>query len=113
MHALETKYNDGAPVAASPNAVPWWDGPHPSGKASGALRQVDCIGKQARLIIDGEDRKTVRLLVTDPSKVAIDGPGQKALGCGAQKARRVVVLFVPKTDARLGTSGEVASIEFQ
>ncbi len=113
VHALETKYNDGAPVATNPKAVPWWDGPRPSGKVSGTLTRVDCVGKQARLIIESEGRKTVRLLVVDPAKVAIDGPGQKNLACGAQKARRVVVLFVPKTDARLGTSGEVASLEFQ
>lgn len=113
LHDLETKSNGGKPVAPSPNAVPWWDGPRPSGKVTGTLKQVECVGKQARLIIDGEDRKTVRLLVADPSKVATDGPGEKALGCGPQKARRVVVLFFPKHDARLGTSGEVASIEFQ
>jgi hypothetical protein len=113
VRAIESKYNNGAAPAPNPNAVPWWDGQTPSGKVSGSLKQVDCIGKQARLVIDGADRKTVRLLVADSAKVAINGPGQQALGCGTQKARRVVVLFFPKNDARLGTSGEVASIEFQ
>ena len=74
---------------------------------------MDCLGSQARLIIEGDDRRTVKLLVADPAKVAIDGPGQIALGCGARKARRVVVEYFPKADARLGTVGEVASIEFQ
>ena len=113
MRAIESKYNNGAAPAPNPNAVPWWDGQTPSGKVSGSLKQVDCIGRQARLVIDGAERKTVRLLVADSAKVAINGPGQQALGCGTQKARRVVVLFFPKNDARLGTSGEVASIEFQ
>ena len=58
-------------------------------------------------------QRAVRLLVAEPAKIAINGPGQQALACGVQKARRVVVLLVPKSDARLGTSGEVASIEFQ
>jgi hypothetical protein len=43
----------------------------------------------------------------------IDGPGEITLGCGARKARRVVVEYFPKANARLGTVGEVASIEFQ
>ena len=55
----------------------------------------------------------MKLLISDPAKVAIDGPGQIALGCGPRKAQRVVVQYFPKTDARLGTVGEVASIEFQ
>jgi hypothetical protein len=112
VHALEKKYNNGAP-STDPKAVPWWDGPSPGGKFSGTLRQVDCIGSQARLVLDGPDRKTIRLLVTDPGKVAINGPGQSTLGCGAQKPRRVVIEYFPKVNARLATSGEVASIEFQ
>jgi hypothetical protein len=112
VHALEKKYNNGAPPTDS-KAVPWWDGPHAGGKFTGTLRQVDCIGRQARLVLDGGDRKTIRLLVTDPAKVAINGPGQTTLGCGAQKPRRVVIEYFPKVNSRLSTSGEVASIEFQ
>jgi len=112
VRALEQKYNNGAPKT-DPKAVPWWDGPHPGGKFAGALKQVDCIGSQARLVLEGDDRKTIRLLVTDPAKVAINGPGQTTLGCGAQKPRRVVIEYSPKVDSRLATAGEVASIEFQ
>ena len=112
MHALEQKYNNGAPQT-DPKAVPWWDGPHPGGKFAGTLKQVDCIGSQARLVLEGDDRKTIRLLVTDPGKVAINGPGQTTLGCGAQKPRRVVIEYFPKVNSRLATAGEVASIEFQ
>ena len=112
VHALEAKANGGT-AQPNANAVPWWDGPRPTGKIGGSLTQVDCLGSQARLIIVGDDRKTVKLLVADPAKVAIDGPGQITLGCGARKARRVVVQYFPKADARLGTVGEVAAIEFQ
>ena len=112
VHALEAKANGGTP-RADPKAVPWWDGPKPPGKIGGTLKQVDCLGSQARLIIEGDDRKTVKLLIADPGKVAIDGPGEITLGCGARKARRVVVEYFPKANARLGTVGEVASIEFQ
>jgi hypothetical protein len=112
VHALEKKYNNGAPQT-DPKAVPWWDGPRPGGKVAGMLKQVDCIGARARLTIEGDDRKTIKLLVADPGKVAINGPGQSTLGCGAQKPRRVVVEYFPKVDSRLATAGEVASIEFQ
>ena len=112
VHALEAKYNDGA---AKPDAkvVPWWEGPRPSGKLRGTLTQVDCLGKQARLVVEGEDHKVVKLLVTDPGKIAITGSGELALGCGAQKPRRLVVEYFPKPNARLATAGEVATIEFQ
>ncbi len=113
VRALERKYNDGAVPKTDPKAVPWWDGPKPPGKVSGTLKQVDCLGKQARLVIEGADGKLVKLLVTDPSQIAISGEGELSLGCGAQKARRLTVEYFPKANARLSTVGEVATIEFQ
>jgi hypothetical protein len=112
LHDIENKYNDGTPKP-SDKAVPWWDGPNPSGKLAGALKQVDCLGSQARLVIESDGHKTVKLLVTDPHKVAIMGRGELALGCGVQKPRRVTIDYFPKPNARLGTAGEVATIEFQ
>ncbi len=112
VHALEAKANGGAPKS-DPKAIPWWEGPAPSGKITGNLRQVDCLGKQARLLVEGADRKIVKLLVTDPAQIAISGGGEKSLGCGVQKARPVTVEYFPKPNARLATVGEVATIEFQ
>jgi hypothetical protein len=112
LHAIENKYNDGTPKP-SDKAVSWWDGPNPSGKLAGALKQVDCLGSQARLVVEGDGRKTVKLLVTDPRKVAIMGRGELTLGCGVQKPRRVAIEYFPKPNARFGTAGEVATIEFQ
>jgi hypothetical protein len=112
LHAIENKYNDGTPKP-SDKGVPWWDGPNPSGKLAGALKQVDCLGSQARLVVEGDGRKTVKLLVTDPRKVAIMGRGELTLGCGVQKPRRVAIEYFPKPNARFGTAGEVATIEFQ
>ncbi len=113
VHALERKYNSGAAPAVNPNAVPWWDGPKPAGKVRGSLKRVDCFGKQARLVVEGEDRKVIRLLVPDPGQIAISGTGELTLGCGVQKARPVVIEYFPKPNARLSTAGEVATIEFQ
>jgi hypothetical protein len=112
LHAAENKYNDGTPKP-SDKAVPWWDGPNPSGKLAGTLKQVDCLGSQARLVIESDGHKTVKLLVTDPRNVAIMGRGELTLGCGAQKPRRVAIDYFPKPNARFGTAGEVATIEFQ
>jgi hypothetical protein len=112
VHRLEAKYNQGS--TADPSAaVPWWNGPQPPGKVQGMLKQVDCLGSQARLIVDSDERKTVKLLVADAAKVAISGPGQVSLGCGVQKPRRVVIQYFPKANSRLATTGEVAVIEFQ
>ena len=112
VHELEAKANAGeTKPAAAP--VPWWDGPKPSGKVRGTLRQVDCLGSQARLIVQADDHKTVRLLVADPAKIAISGGGQQTLGCGRQAARAVTIEYFPKVNARLATAGEVATIEFQ
>jgi tetratricopeptide (TPR) repeat protein len=113
VHALEAKYSDKA-AAPADKVVPWWDGPHPAGKFHGTLKQVDCLGKQARLVLESDDRKTVKLLVSDPGKISITGTGELTLGCGAQrKARPLAIEYFPKANARLATAGEVATIEFQ
>src|SRR5579871_772336 len=109
VRALEDKYKEDTGGA---KPVPWWDGPKPSGKVTGSLKQVDCLGAQARLVIDAAGKVT-RLLVPDAKKIVILGGGDQSLGCGAQKPRPVTVEYFPKTNARLSTAGEVATIEFQ
>ena len=112
LRALEARVNQGK-ESSGDKPVPWWDGPKPSGHARGMLKQVDCLGKQARLIVETEDRKTTRLLVPDASQVTVLGEREQTLGCGAQKPRRVAIEYFPKTNAKLATVGEVATIEFQ
>jgi tetratricopeptide (TPR) repeat protein len=112
LRALEARVNQGAPDLSGAKVEPWWNGPSPSGKALGMLKQVDCLGKQARLIIQTDDGKIAKLLVRDPAKIAIMGVKQQALGCGRQKPRKISVEYFPKTDAKLATVGDVATIEF-
>jgi hypothetical protein len=77
LHALEARANQGqSPAPANEKVVPWWDGPKPSGVAMGVLKQVDCLGKRFRLVVEGDDRKTVKLLVADPAQIAITGGGE-------------------------------------
>ena len=113
LHAAETKANKGARAPSAEKVVPWWEGPKPDGHARGILQQVDCLGKQARLTVQTDDKKTVKLLIPDSSQVAILGGGEQTLGCGRVKPRRVSIEYFPKTNAKLATTGEVATIEFQ
>ena len=115
LHALEARANQGqSPAPANEKVVPWWDAPKPSGVTTGVLKQVDCLGNRLRLVIQDDDRKTVKLLVADPAQIAIlSGPGEMKLSCGAQASRRVKVEYFPKANAKLATKGEVATIEFQ
>jgi hypothetical protein len=111
--ALEKDRSEHPASPSSGKVEPWPEGPRPPGKVQGLLRQVDCLGKQARLVIEEQDRKLTRLLVRDPKQLVVAGGGELTFGCGPQKpARRVVVEYFPKPDAKLGTAGEAAVIEF-
>jgi hypothetical protein len=115
LHALEARANQGqSPASPNEKVVPWWDGPKPTGVARGVLKQVDCLGKTLRLVVQDDGQKIVKLLVPDAAQVAIlGGEGEMKLSCGAQGMRRVKVEYFPKANARLATKGEVATIEFQ
>jgi len=112
VRALEAKYNNGSAQPAA-DVVPWWNGPKPGGKVHGTLKLVECFGSQARVSVESDGHKTVKLLVTDSAKVAILGAGGQTLGCGRQTPRLVSIEYFPKPNGRLGTAGEVATIEFQ
>ena len=60
---------------------------------------------QARLTIVTDDHKTVKLLVTDPSKLSIAGKGDLTFSCGVQKPRRVMVGYTPKVNRAPGDIG--------
>ena len=112
LHKAEAKFSDSP--AAGDKAVPWWDGPKPDAKVTGTLKQVDCLPKQqARITIEDNSKKLVKVLIADPGKVVYAGNGEVSLGCGVQKPRTIAVDYFKKVDARLGTVGEVAMIDFQ
>jgi hypothetical protein len=90
---------------APPAATEWWSGPDSGAKVEGTLEKLDCIGSLGRLIIRTGDGKVVHILVGDPSKLAV--------ACGPQKEpRKVLVLYNPKVNKKMGTAGEAVSIEF-
>ena len=113
VRALEAKANQGSAPAPPGKVVEWWDGPRPEGRVRGTLKQVDCLGRQARLVITSDDQKALKLIITDPGKIVIMGGGDLALGCGPQKNRPLTVEYVPKANPKTGTAGEVVTIEFR
>jgi ATPase subunit of ABC transporter with duplicated ATPase domains len=115
IHAAEVKANS----KLNPNgqfskegAVEWSDLEKSAPSVDGVLERFDCLGPQGRIVIHTAPGKLVRLLVTDPSRVSIQG-SDGALACGAQKpARKVHVSYDQRSDQKTGTSGEVRAIQF-
>ena len=113
VHALEARYNKRRAEARRRGRA-LVGRAEARGKVTGMLKQVDCLGKQARLLVDGEDRKLSQAAGGGPAQIAISGGGEQALGCGVQKPRRVSSRIFPEERMRGSrTAGEVATIEFQ
>ena len=116
IHAAEAEASkklnpDGA---APPKPVGWYEELHGNATIEGLFERLDCLGRQARLVIQGAGGKTVQLLVRDPSQLVVVGGGDKAFGCGAQKPpQKVLVEYTAKPDAKLRVAGEAVSIEFR
>jgi tetratricopeptide (TPR) repeat protein len=112
IKAAENKANQSAGAMKGSKPEKWWDAP-PATKISGTFERLECGGGRARMILRGADGKPIALSIADPSKVVIEGGGEKTLGCGIQKPpRRVNVEYLPKHDAKAATAGEVSLIEF-
>lgn len=112
VRAIEARHNKSATKSDAP-VVPWWEGPKPDKRFAGTLKHIDCLGAQARLTVQADGGAAIKLLVTDPGKITVVNGNERSLGCGAQKPRRVTIEYWAKSNTRLGTSGEVATIEFQ
>lgn len=88
-----------------------WFMPRGDHRVEGTLRRIECLNKQARLLVATAD-ETVSLLVSDPEKVAVRNAGGTTFefGCGAG-AQSVVVEYVAREDKDAGTVGDVTAIE--
>jgi hypothetical protein len=99
--------------AAPPKAEAWYEAPGAGASVEGAFQRLDCLDQRARLVIQTADGKTVQLLMSDPSQIALGGGGEQTFVCGPQKrARQVTVHYTAKPDSKLHTAGEVTAIEF-
>jgi tetratricopeptide (TPR) repeat protein len=99
LHASEAKINKKLGGTTPETVVPWNEAGEPV-TLEGILRQVDCLGKETRVVIEGPDKEMIKLMLKDRGKLA----------CGPQKARQVAVEYAAKPDARLGTAGELATL---
>ncbi|MGA8593644.1 MAG: hypothetical protein WB676_02775 [Bryobacteraceae bacterium] len=97
--------------AENKDVLPWWNaGEHP---LEASLVRVDCLDQRARLWVKPGKGKTMALLVSDPSRVAIDGT-KTALGCGIQQPPpKITLTYKSRLDKELGTSGDVVAIHFE
>ncbi|MBZ5593406.1 MAG: hypothetical protein LAP39_14280 [Acidobacteriia bacterium] len=86
----------------------------PRSSVLGTLRQVDCLGKVLRLRVLS-NQEQVLLAIRDAGSVTVQGSqtGTVDLTCGPQKGKLVTVEYERREDAKLGTIGDVRSIEFQ
>ena len=115
IHAAETAANkklnpDGTAV---PKPELWWSEEHGSATVDGILQRFECQGRLGKLVIDSAGGSALQLLVRNPAQITVSGGGA-ALACGPQRpARHVSVSYNPKVDKRLGTAGEVVSVEFR
>jgi hypothetical protein len=117
VHKAEQAANEKAGVVKGQKVVEWWDGP-PTKTLSVTLKQVDCLGKRARLILDNGGQP-LRLLIPDSGQILVLGAdgnpvADKArLGCGPQRPpRRVKIEYTPRADAAAGTAGDAVSLQF-
>jgi hypothetical protein len=114
VRAAEARANRGqAEPPPDRKIVDWWDGPAPSGVVRGKLIQVECLKGTMRLVVEPATGGAVRLFIRDPGKVIVMGTGDLTLACGPQRSpRSVVVEYFPKADAKAGTAGDVATVEY-
>ncbi len=99
LHAAENKINSGTASSSKTETVAEWDDVMPI-SLEGKLKQVDCVGKQTRAVIETVDGKQIALAVRN----------RRGLTCGLQHSRPVKVEYERKPDARLGTAGVVESL---
>ena len=104
-----------ASVEPSPPVIESKPVPTPqSPSIAGKLQHVECLGKQARLVLAVNGRP-VRFLVDDPAAVQIRGREGISVEftCGPQKSQQVVIEYEPQDNLKLGTAGVVRVIEFK
>ncbi len=114
IHQAEAKANAGKePLDSKIPVVDWWEGPQPDKTVRGLLDRVECPRGVARMVVIGEDGTVTKLLMRDPSRIMMVGGGEKTLACGPQKPpQKVKIEYLSKPDAKSGTVGEAASVEF-
>ncbi len=112
---LVEKPSDWVPLGARPEVETpaAWFPPRGDRTATGRLVRIDCLGKQARLILETPGGR-LPLLVADPRKVELRHAGAVSFpfACGPS-SREVRVEYAEHTDPATATRGVVTAIEFR
>ena len=113
VHAAEAAANEKLGLRPKPaNIVAWWDNPQGE-KVAGALTRVDCLNGPLRLTVQKDGGSAIRLLIRDPNKLVVEGSNEATFGCGVQRpVRKIRLQHDAKPDAKFGTAGDVAVVEF-
>jgi hypothetical protein len=102
LRAAEKKINAAQGGAQAGQVVVSWEEAGEPVMLDGILKQVDCLGKQTRVVIEGADHILTRLVVK----------ARGTLACGLQKEPHgISVQYTPKVDKALGTIGELESLQ--
>lgn len=117
VHAAEAAENKKlGSLPAGEKPVEWWDGPSGE-KISGTLSRVDCLNDGAMRLtirIDGANapNNVIKLLIRDPNHLSVEN-GDVKFSCGVQRvARKIRVVYQVRTDAKSGTVGDIAMVDF-
>jgi hypothetical protein len=113
VHAAEAAANQQLGSRPRPaNVVPWWDNPQGQ-KVAGTLMRVDCLSGLLRLAVQKEGGGAISFLIRDPNKLVVEGSNEATFGCGIQRpTRKIRLQHDGRPDAKLGTAGDVAVVEF-
>lgn len=92
---------------------PSWENPTGDSHIQGTLRRIDCFSQGARMFVETGGRH-VSVYVRNPGEVLLRHPSSLTFEftCGVQKPRQVSIQYTARPDQRLGTVGDVTSIEF-
>ena len=106
--------SDWAPLGARPavETPAAWFPPRGDQTAAGKLVRIDCLGEQARLILETSGG-SLPLLVADPGKVELRNAGSVSFSftCGPQSLAAAIE-YIEREDPATGTKGVVTAIEF-
>lgn len=113
VRAAEERANAGAPPPPPDRKIVEWDEVKAEGKVRGKLTRIDCVKRVVRITIESGGAKPLRLVLPPSARViAMEGENIE-IACGIPViVRTVVVEYRPKENAKLGSDGEVAAMEF-
>jgi hypothetical protein len=113
VRQAERKANAAAGASSGQTPLEWRDAP-PTVSVTGVLKQVECLGRSARLGVLTEG-KTMKFTIADPKQVALmdasGGVADVSFSCGAQRrARRVKIDYVEHKQGP--AAGDVVVLQF-